>query len=256
MQTARKINMYEFNGYLAALANGDPQFRRQAASGLARYSSAEWGASSEALAAASVAFEGMALGSAVSDKAFRAEATKVLGNIGSHVANAVPRLLQLLRHDPDVTVRTEAARALGKIGPAAERAAAALAAVLSDRDGDDVLRGAAAQALALVAPAASATATALLAGTEDESGLVAIRAAAALWAATRDVRAVVALAARLRDPVARDGAVQALYRIGPPAKGAVSTLESVAGDKDRLFREAVVMALGKIAPVATRTGTV
>jgi HEAT repeat protein len=254
MQTARRINTHELNDYLAGITDGNLLVRRQAASGLAKYSAAEWGASPEAVTAALTALEDSALGSGISDDVFRAETVKIMGNIGDRAPNLISKLLRLLRQDPDAAVQTEAARALGKIGPAAENTGGALVAVLNDRKSGDTLRGAAAQALARVAPSAPATVTALRAGTEDESGLVAIRAAAALWAATGDVRAVMALAARLRDPVARNEAVQTLYRIGPPAKAAVSALESVAGDKDRLFREAVVMALGKIAPMATRAG--
>jgi len=59
----------------------------------------------------------------------------------------------------------------------------------------------------------------------------------------------------LGDRGVRDAAVQALYRIAPKARQAFPELLAAAKDKDRLFRESVVMALKKIDPdAAPRAG--
>lgn len=242
-----KINMHEFNEYLAALANGDPGARRQAASGLAKYRDAEWEGSPDAVTAAVEAL----IGVRSNDARFHVEAARALGNIGSHSPAVVPELLRLLKQDSDVLVRTEAARALGKIGEGAVAASRALAAVLADAGCGDTLRGEAAWALARVDPTSRGTAAALLAAADDRSGHVGVCAAEALWKVSGEPdRSVQALAARLADPGVRGAAVQALYRIGPKAKAAVSALLAAAKTKDRLFRESVVMALRKIDPDA------
>src|SRR5262249_46500724 len=76
--------------------------------------------------------------------ALRAEAAKVLGNIGTQSRAVLPELVRLLQKDADGRVRTEAARALGKIGVGAESASRSIAAVLGDPHGGEALRGAAA----------------------------------------------------------------------------------------------------------------
>ena len=53
------------------------------------------------------------------------ESMQALGTMGSENADAVPELAEALK-DPDPTVRAGAARALGRIGPAARSALSAL----------------------------------------------------------------------------------------------------------------------------------
>src|SRR5262249_35109676 len=144
-----KINMHEFNEYLGGLAHGEPAVRQMAVSGLAKYSSTEWQGTPDAVTAA---VAGLVSASprrtaALPDGAFRAEAAKALGNIGTQSAAVLPELLRLLLHDTDGGVRGEAARALGKIGEGAGTASRALAAVLGDPRAGDTLRGVAAWAL-------------------------------------------------------------------------------------------------------------
>jgi HEAT repeat protein len=163
----------------------------------------------------------------------------------------VPELLRILKNDSDAKVRTEAARALGKIGERAGAASRDLEIVMGDPSSGDALRGEAAWALARVGPLAPGTAAALRAAARDHSGYVAVRAAEALWKVSGEAsRSALALASRLDDPAVRDAAAQALNRIGPGAKGAVQALLIAMKSKDRLFRESVVMALRKIDPVA------
>ncbi len=248
-----KINMQEFKVYLEGLIQEDAGTRQKAVSGLAKYSSAEWESSPDAVMPAIEALirsdhRGAGRGP---NAPFRAEAAKTLGNIGARSKAVVPELVRLLQDDPEVAVRVEAARALGKIGEGAEPACQTLAAVLSARNGGDTLRGEVAWALVRVAPNASATAAALNAAAGDRSGHVGVCAAAALGSIGDVSNAVPALAARLSDRGVREAAVQALYRIGPKARQAFPELLAAAKDKDRLFRESVIMALKKIDPDAT-----
>ena len=248
-----KIYLREFHEYLGGLVHDDPVVRQKAVRGLASYSGAEWQGSPEAVSAAVPALVNAARlrGTAPSDVAIRAEATKALGNIGAESPAVVAELLRLLREDADGSVRTEAAHALGKIGERAGTASRALAVVIGDLDSGDILRGEATWALARVSPLAPGTAATLGAAVDDRSGHVSVRAAEALWKVSGDAgRAVLALIARLGDPAVRQEAVQALNRIGPGAKGAVPALLIATKSKDRLFRESVVMALRKIDPVA------
>ena len=249
MQKGPKFNLVQFNGHLAELTGDNWEARQQALCGLAKYSSAEWASAPEAVAAASGPLIEMAGGAAPSNPALRAHAIQVLGNFGGHSSAALTELLHLLRRDSDTGVQTAAA-GLGKMGAAAESAGEALTAALSDPKRDPALRSAAAEALARVAPLDPDVVAALRAAAGDKNGSLSVCAAAALWVATKDARAIQALAERLSDPTARDAAVQALYRIGPPARAAVPALQSFAAGKDRLFREAVVMAIGKITAVA------
>jgi HEAT repeat protein len=248
-----KINLREFNEYLGGLTHDDPAVRRKAIGGLLNYSNADWQGTPDAVAPAVAALlNASRLRAAVPpDAAFRAEAAKVLGNIGTQSPAVLPELLRLLQKDPDGRVRTEAARALGKIGEGAASAGRSIAAVLGDPQGGEGLRGAAAWALARVAPSSAGTASSLDAAADDRSGHVGVCAAEALWKVSPDSgRAILSLAARLGDPEVGQAAAQALYRIGPAAKQAVPALIAAAKAKDRLFRESVLLALRKIDPQA------
>jgi HEAT repeat protein len=248
-----KLNVHQFNAYVDGLTNSDPEVRRIAVSSLVKYNSADWENAPQAVAGAVralVGTSGRRTGPG-SDRQFRIEAIKVLGNISTHSPAVVPELLRLLRDDADVEVRTEAARALGKIGAGASVASRTLLTVLGRSSEEPLLRGEAARALASVDPLAPRTTAALHTAAKDRSGYVSVCAAEALWRASCEAgRAVPALAARLADRGVRGAAAQALYRIGPKAKAAVPALLAAAKDKDRLFHESVVMALRKIDPQA------
>lgn len=248
-----KVNMQQFNGYLAGLSDGDATVRRDAIGGLAKYSDTEWEGMPEAVVTAVAAIIGTRRQRSAepADASSRGNAAKVLGNIGTRSPAVVPELLRLLREDADNAVRTEAARALGKIGVGARAAGGALVAVLAGRDGGDALRCEAARALARTDPQGPGTAAALRAAADDHSGSVGVCAAEALWRASGDAdRATRALVARLGDAEVRAAAAQVLYRMGSQAKAAVPTLLVAAKDRDRLFHESVVMALQNIDPHA------
>jgi HEAT repeat protein len=248
-----KINMKQFDEHLAELARDDIVVQWKAVSSLAKYSSAEWQGTPEAVSSAvqSLVKASRSGGATPLGGALRAEAAKALGNIGAESSAVVPELIHILKEDSDGKVRTEAAHALGKIGERAGAASRALADVVVDPDYGDILRGEAAWALARVGPLAPDTVPALSAAARDHSGYVGVRAAEALWKASGEAsRAALALVARLEDPEFRNAAAQALNRIGPGAKGAVRALLIAAKSTDRLFRESVVMALRRIDPGA------
>ncbi len=246
-----KIYMNELNDYLGGLTHNDPGMRQKGVRGLAKYSGAQWQATPDAVSAAVPALVNAARlgGTAPSEVAFRAEATKALGNIGAESSAVVTELVRLLQADG--SVRTEAAHALGVIGERATIASRALVLVIGDPSGGDLLRGESVWALARVGPLAPGTEMTLSAAVDDRSAHVAVRAAEALWRVSGDTgRAALALVSRLGDPAVRNAAVQALNRIGLGAKAAVPALLIAMKSKDRLFRESVVMALRKIDPGA------
>src|SRR5437773_109043 len=98
-----KINMHEFNECLAGLAGGDPATRRKGVGGLAKYSTAEWEKSPDAVTAAVEALLAVfdRAPSKCADAPTRAEAAKAMGNLGPHAPAVVPVLLRLLQDDPD-----------------------------------------------------------------------------------------------------------------------------------------------------------
>jgi hypothetical protein len=127
-----KIYMDEFNEYLGGLTHDDPAVRLNAVRGLAKYSGAQWQGAPDAVFAAVPALVKAARlrGASPSGGAFRAEATKALGNIGAESPAVVAELLRLLKEDADASVRTEAAHGLGKIGERAATACRALVVVI------------------------------------------------------------------------------------------------------------------------------
>jgi HEAT repeat protein len=246
-----KINHNEFQGIITGLGNSDAAIRLKAVASIAKYSSADWEGTPEAVAPAVSALLAPNLVRKLENgnPPFRSEVAKALGNIGTRSTAVVPELLRMLQDDKDTAVRAEAARSLGKIGEGGKPAAKALATILK-QPGDDRLRGEAAWALARVDPQAKTTVTALTAALKDKSGHVCVCAAEALWKLSHNPEEVVPiLTARLKDLKSRHAAAQALYRIGPDAKAAVPALMTAAKDKDRLFHESIVMALKKIDPV-------
>jgi HEAT repeat protein len=142
---------------------------------------------------------------------------------------AVPALIEALGTDEPAT-RVKAARTLGCLGDVA--AAPALTAALKDDDPD-----------------------------------VRLAAAKGLWSVTKAADAVVPALVALLEVEGADGqdsdrrrrflqtVIEALGRIGPPAKAAVPALAAVAKDTNRHIRESAAVALRQIRPaVADTTG--
>jgi len=247
-----KINLRELDLYVTDLADRDRDLRRKALRNLAKFSTDEWENTPDAVSVAvdAIVATGLLRDSQGGDALSRLESAKTLGNIGTCQPSIVPKLLQQLQVEEDDSVRAEIVRALGKIGEPAGSGSSALIALLREAV-TDRLRGEAARALARVAPTSVAAIAALRAALKDPSGDVSICAAEALWNVARKAAEVVpSLVDRLTDVRVRSQAVQTLYRIGPEAKEAVPALLAAASDPDRLFREAVILALRKIDPKA------
>src|SRR5262249_19284187 len=93
----------------------------------------------------------------------RAQAATALGGVfGAEARPAAPDLLKAL-WDEAAQVRSCAAESLGRVGPGAENAAPALAALLTGEGEPDHVYSAAAEALGRLGPAARAAAPTLVA---------------------------------------------------------------------------------------------
>jgi len=146
---------------------------------------------------------------------------------------AVPALIEALGA-AEPQVREKAARTLGSIGELAAKAVPALATALHDRERD-----------------------------------VRLAAAKGLWNVTKNAEVVVPVLVDLLGEMGAgvsDGGesrrrllqtvIEALRRIGPPAKGAVAALVNLTKDKNRHVSESACRALKEIAPTfAKKVGT-
>jgi HEAT repeat protein len=150
---------------------------------------------------------------------------RALGKMGPAAEAAVKPLIVVLQ-DSTMSDRTReaAARALGKMGPAAEAAVEPLVAVLRDSTETDWSRGIAAEALGKMGPAAEAAVKPLIAVLRDTT-------------VSGNTRGVVA---------------EALGKMGPAAEAAVKPLIAVLRDTtvSGNTRGVVAEALGKMGPAA------
>ncbi len=163
---------------------------------------------------------------------------------------------------PDPEARHQAAHALGAIGPEAEEAVPALAAVLHD-DPDRQVRSEAALALFKMAPASRAAVPALGDALADENPVVRVNAALALLRMREEARpAVPALTRAVKDGrnveyigsftvTTQEVAILALGRATAGTADAVPTLtEALEEARTDLTRRAAVRALGEVGPPA------
>lgn len=149
----------------------------------------------------------------------RLPALRALARYGPEAAPWIPSIVALLQKDSDSEVRWNAARTLGKIGPAAEIAVPELVAALKDTDA--LVREHAAESLGDIGPGAAA--------------------------------AVPALVKVLKDPDARvrRDAVRSLGQIGAAAKSGASDIRPLLQDKDEKVRKAARTTLQQLE---ARTG--
>ncbi len=154
-----------------------------------------------------------------------------LGGFREASAKAVPKLIQVLRHDDNWAARSSAASALAEIGPAACCAIPELKHALVDEEPQ--VRIEAAYSLFLLDGGSLEGLDALICGLTDDDFYVRRNAAWTLneiGSAAKD--AIPALIKALKDPanqVARY-AISALAKMGPAAKDAIPILMIIASD--------------------------
>jgi HEAT repeat protein len=153
--------------------------------------------------------------------------------------------------DDSAAVRTQAALALGRIGPPAAAVAPGLIGLL--KDADETVRCQAAEALGQVGGDAGATVAALVELLQDASAPVKAAAARALGALKKAAApAVPALVPLLQDreESVRAAAAEAIARVGPLDEAATETLVEGLSDRDNVVRAQTAEALGTIGAAA------
>jgi HEAT repeat protein len=175
----------------------------------------------------------------------KGSALEALGSLGAAAEPALPAIIDRLHHDEDAAVRWRAAWTLGELGPVAASAVPALVQAMRDRDSG--VREWAARALGLVGPTARAAVPQLLEAMQDT--VRGVRACAAVVLGKLGAEAAVpGLVAMLGDEEwwLRRDAADALARIGPAARGAVSALTPLLDHPEVQVRKAARQALKRI----------
>jgi HEAT repeat protein len=181
--------------------------------------------------------------------AVRTQAAVALGRVGPAAAAAVPRLIALFR-DPDETVRCQAAEALGRVGAASE-SVAALVGLLADASVAVKISGA--RALGSLRKAAAPAVPSLVPLLKDPDEAVRTAAAEAIARiGALDGPAAETLVEGLASPdnVVRAQTAEALATIGPAAQEAAPALVEVLSDDNDVVRARAVEALGKMGEAA------
>jgi HEAT repeat protein len=211
----------------------------------ARWSSAELlgkvGAASPAAEAALLA----AL--ADPDPYVRGVAAAAIPKAGVSSQAAVPALTEFLRRERDPV----SLRALSDYRAAAQPALPLLLDILSDPSLDTESRWNAARTIGKIGPAAVSAVPALVACLKDEAATVREHAAEALGDIGPPAsEGVTGLAAVLNDPAprVRRDAVRSLGQIGEPARTAVPQIKLLLNDKETMVQQAARNALGVLAP--------
>lgn len=214
----------------------------------------------------------------------RQAAAAALGWCSKNDSDVVPALLMASLSDKREEVRKTAQAGLDRMGLSNEKAAhlcskqlgtstyaeaalrksgqVAVAYLIKALGSEDpAIQVKAAQILDSIGEAAAEATSALTTALHDENLDVRLAAAKGLWSITKSAEVVVPAFVDLLE--AKDIAnleadetrrkfvqtiMEALSRIGPPAKAAVSVLTAWAKDKNRHIREAAVTALHSIAP--------
>lgn len=199
------------------------------------------------------------------DPAARTSAAIALGRLNTDAADALPRLAEVMRNDPDPDVRAAACDAVSKMAPASRAVVGDLAAALSDPE--PPVRMYAAIALCRLKEDARPAVPALIAAAEDEDNdtnlrtfhvtirQVALRALG--YAAAGTDSAVPALSAVLDRPapdMTRAIAAQGLGLAGAHARHTAPVLRALLRDPDPDVRFAAEEALAGIG--ADREGPV
>jgi len=189
----------------------------------------------------------------------RADVAYILGRIGPAAAPATAALSKLI-DDKHARVAHEAVLALGAIGPAAKEAVPALVQALQQPEDKDSNFCAIACSLGKIGPGAAAAQAVLLEKLASPDGNLSLMSG---WALTEICPASAEVAAKtvpvltgaLAQPLpqGRELAAEALGRLGPLAKDAAAALEKAAADEDKDVREAAAAALSAVRQPAAGT---
>lgn len=176
----------------------------------------------------------------------RAQAARALGQIGPSAAMTAPALISLLQ-DEDETVRQAAIEAVGKVGGSAAMIVDALTPMLSDAS--PLLRASAARELGSLGEAAREAFPQLAALLLDRDDAVREAVAEAIGQiGDLDLEATEGLVSGLSSPdtVVRAQTAEALGTIGTTAHEAASSLVDALSDRNDTVRAKAAEALGKI----------
>jgi HEAT repeat protein len=187
----------------------------------------------------------------------RCFALETIGNLGSEAKSVVPAVAVLLEH-PDAFTRRRAAEALGRIGPAAEKATAALDKA-SQSDPDVSVQQVAGVALHQIElpeiardamdqadPEVQGLCRTLLDGDDDVAAAAAAKTLGSMGLAAKDGLPALALALRHAEKSRREAAAVALGKLGPYAIEFLPTLQAAAKDAEPQVRAAAEQALAEI----------
>ena len=190
----------------------------------------------------------LTLQDALTDKSatVRTQAARALGRLGLNAAEVAPDLIVLLK-DTDETVRCQAAASLGLVRGSEEAAVNALIELLNDPV--PAVKAAAARALGALKKAAAPAVLALVSLLQDRDESVRTAAAEAIaQVGSLNEAATDSLALGLASPdnVVRAQTAQALGTIGLSAQETAPALVEALADRNDSVRAKAVQALGKI----------
>ena len=170
---------------------------------------------------------------------------EIMQKYGSDVKSAIPALLEGLR-SKEVSIRRNAAFALGEIGPDSEAAINDLANALRN-DPDTEVRRNAAFALGEIGTPSIPVLMKILSSKDSRMRR---NVAAALVRIGYPAVPYLIKALQDKNPIIRRNAAGILGRIGPKAKNAIPALEKALNDDDKAFCWTVKQALRKIKQVS------
>ena len=195
-----------------------------------------------------------ALGRALRDKdqAVRSQTIQVLAGMRHEdIRELVPEFADLIKEDPDVAVRQQAAALLGRIGPLAKPALGRLIQTLTDKE--VVVRTAAAEAIGRIGPDAREAAVSLIPLLKDKEFTIRLAAIFSLgrigWDSELQLNAMVKTlsddeAVEIRKEAARSlGLLETAAKPGIPA-----LLKALHSDSSADVRQQAAQALGKMGP--------
>ena len=195
-----------------------------------------------------------ALGRALRDKdqAVRSQAIQVLAGMRHEdIRELVPEFADLIKEDPDVAVRQQAASLLGRIGPLAKPALGRLIQTLDDKE--VVVRSAAAEAIGRIGPDAREAAASLIPLLKDKEFTIRLAAVFSLgrigWDSELQLNAMVKTLLEDDAVEIRKEAARSLGLLETAAKPAIpALLKALRSDSSADVRQQAAQAVGKMGP--------